>query len=127
MIRTEQPNKGYLSANWDVASKRIQCWADAVDAMVFHLGDIAVLACDEHDARQAITEEDCSTELKEVRREIRNLKDKIYDLEEELAEYEEEELELVKKLSTAESLFSNRIPEWIRNHLTFDFMKEVRA
>lgn len=126
MIRTEQPNKGLFS-NWDVISKRIQCWADAIGAMVYHLGDVTVLACDEDDARQAVAAEDCNKELKEIRREIRNLKDKIYDLEEELAEYEEEELELVKQVSAAELLFAKRNPEWMKNHLTFDFMKGAQA
>lgn len=120
MIRTEPPHLG-LRHNWDVASKRIQCWADAVGAMVYHIGRFAVLALDQDEAARIVAVEGYDKELKRIRSEIRSLENKIADLENEILDWEQDEQKMLAAIKEAKQLVSPREPESIQNHPTLAF------
>lgn len=125
MIYSEPPNLGH-TPNWDMISKRIQCWADAVGAMVYHVGHRAVFALDQEEAAHIAATEGYKKELEHVRKEIRSLEWKISDLEDKIEGYEEEERKLLKAMQEARQLAAQKEPEWIKDHPTFAFGLEVR-
>jgi hypothetical protein len=125
MTRTERPFFGHRG-NWSLISSRIQCWADAVDCLVYHINDEAVLALDGDEAAKIAVGEGSMGELKEVQSEIRALECKIWDLEDELAKLEQQEKKLLDAIKLNKLLGVQKEPEWVRNHPTFAFcQKEV--
>lgn len=120
MIHTEIPNKGFMAANWDIASNSIKCWADAIGALVYHIGDMAVLASDEREALDAIRATKCNKELKRIQSEIRSLEHKIYDLEDEIEEYKKDEEEVLARMRAVETQFRKRDNSCPKSQLVFN-------
>jgi DNA repair exonuclease SbcCD ATPase subunit len=117
MIHTEQPHFGHFK-NWSLISRHIQCWADAVGALVYGISGEAVLALDEEDAVRTVALKVSNHELQQVRREIRDIERKIAELEDELEECEEEEADLLKKRNRLRGYIYKPAPEWLQKHPT---------
>ena len=113
----EKPFLGH-QLNFRYMSPQINCWADAIGAMVFSIGEDAVLAHSAEEAVDVICKEAGSKDLARIQSEIRQIENRIGWLEEELDELEAKEATLRAAIQARRNIVLAKNQEWLANQLT---------